>query len=312
MKKGLFIFLCIIFICTCVGCTEKSTLENGKIEVIVSRDFGNEIVSEKAVDFSEDSNAIEVMEENFDIETAYGGGFINAIGGLKSGFTGVEDKKKVDWFYYVNGILPEVGAQDYYLKSGDVVVWDYHDWSNNRYGSSIIGAYPINFINAHDENVLKTEITYEKNYEKESQGFASFLKEQGVKNIVFKNMDEQVLENGEINSILIGSWDALSKSDTIKGFYENGKKTGLYFKMDKNIKALNEKGEIAKEYKKGAVITSIVKEYGLSGTIWLITGNDEACIKKAIKLLYENPEKLKGKFSIIVTEDEMVNIPIKN
>lgn len=311
MRKGILIFLCMIFVCTCVGCEKKSTLENENVEVIVSRDSGNEKISKKIVDFSEDLNVIEVMEENFDIETAYGGGFINAISGLKSGFTGKKEKKKVDWFYYVNGILSDIGAEDYYLKPNDIVIWDYHDWSNNMYGSSIIGAYPINFINGHEDNVLKTEIVYTKEYENESEGLLNFLKKQGMKNIEFKNMNEETLKSGEINSIIIGTWDEISKSDTLKGFYENGKKVGLYFGIDENIRALDEKGKTAKKYEKGAVITSVLKEYGLSGTIWLITGNDEESIKKATKILYENPEKIKGKFSVLVTENEMINIPIR-
>jgi len=87
----------------------------------------------------------------------------------------------------------------------------------------------------------------------------------------------------------------------------------IYFKVGENIKALNNKGEVSKVYEKGAVITSITKGYGSNvGTLWMITGNDENSIKNAVKLLYGEPEKIKGKFSVIVAGSEILNIPTKN
>ncbi|MBF8982536.1 DUF4430 domain-containing protein [Lutibacter sp. B2] len=309
MKKIISFFLAIMFVFLCIGCNQQDSVETGKVNVIISKDFGNKELSKKNVDFSKDLSVMEVMEENFKVETAYGGGFINAIDGLKSGFTGVKDKKKKDWFYYVNGILAQVGAEDYYLTPNDFIIWDYHDWDNNIYGSSIIGAYPMNFTNGQEGDLFKTEILHTKEYEKESQEVSTFLKKKGLENIDVKNLKEEGLENIQTNTIVIGTWEEISQIDYLKDFYKNGNKTGLFFRIEKDIQALNSKGNITDEYEKGAVITSMVKEYGVSTSIWLVTGNDEKCIKKAVKLLYETPEKIKGKFSIIVTENEMINIP---
>jgi hypothetical protein len=297
---------------TCIRCDQQATVEEGNVNVILSRGFGNKGLAEKSVKYSEDLSVMEVMEENFNVETAYGGGFINGIDGLKSGFTGVKDKTKMDWFYYVNGILAQVGADDYYLNANDSVIWDYHDWSNNIYVSSIIGAYPLNFTNGHEGNVLNTEILHTKDYKKESEELSTFLKNKGLENIAVKNLENEGLDDVKRNTIVIGTWNDINKIDYLKDIYENGDKTGLFFKIDKNIKALNNKGHMVNEYEKGSIITSITKEYGLPATIWLVTGNDEESIKRAVKVLYENPEKIKGKFSLIVTEDEMINIPIKN
>ncbi|WP_432663280.1 DUF4430 domain-containing protein [Wukongibacter baidiensis] len=310
MKKLLFPLL-IICIFTLVGCSEETVLENAKVNVIISKNFGDEELTSKEISVLEESSVMEVMEGNFDIETAYGGGFINGIDGLKSGFTGVKDKKKVDWFYYVNGIVAEVGANEYYLGPNDLVIWDYHDWSKSIYLSSIIGAYPLNFINGHGEGNLKTEILISQDYEKEGNGLFEFLKAEGLESIETKGLKEEELENGEINSIVIGTWNEISQFDYIKDVYENGKKAGLFFKLGENITALDAKGEISNVYEKGAVITSITKEYGLNGTLWLITGNDEASIKRATRLLYEEPEKIKGKFSVIVADDDVISIPTK-
>lgn len=309
MKK-LLLSLLIISIFVLTGCSEEPVLEDAKVSVIISKDFGDEELESKEINILEESSVMEVMESSFDIETAYGGGFVNGINGLKSGFTGVKEKKKIDWFYYVNGLLADVGAGEYYLKPGDIVIWDYHDWSKSIYLSSIIGAYPLNFINGHES--LKTEILFGEDYNEEGNSLHKFLKEKGLEDIEIDDLSEEELQNGEINSILIGKWNEISKFKYIKDIYENGKKTGLFFKFDDNITALNAKGDISSVYERGAVVTSITKEYGLKGTLWLITGNDEASIKRAVKLLYEEPEKIRGKFSVIITENEIISIPKKN
>ncbi|MCG8538943.1 MAG: DUF4430 domain-containing protein [Clostridia bacterium] len=308
MKK-VILFLLIISISTLMGCSKKYDLEDGSVNFIISRDFGAEELDNKTIEISEDLSVIEVLEGNFDVKTAYGGGFINSINGLKSGFTGMKDKKKVDWFYYVNGMLAHVGAGEYYLKPDDIVIWDYHDWSSSSYISSIIGAYPRNFINGYEEDNLKTEIIYSKDYGDEGNKLLDYLKERGLKAIEIEGLNGEELENGQVNSIVIGTWDDISGLSYIKDIYEAGKRSGLFFRFDKELQVLNYMGDGSKEYERGAVITSITKEYGSKGTLWLITGNDERDIERAIKLLYEEPEKIKGKFSVIVRDGEVMNVP---
>jgi len=167
MKKTKLLIIFIIIIILSVGCANDEIVGEENVSILVSKDFGNKNIKDKKIKISEDTNVMELMEENFEVETAYGGGFINAIGGLKSGFTDKKSKNKLDWFYYVNGILADIGARDYYVQSDDMIIWDYHDWSGNVYVSSIIGAYPMNFVNGNDGEILKTEIAYQENYKKE-------------------------------------------------------------------------------------------------------------------------------------------------
>ncbi|WP_053955278.1 DUF4430 domain-containing protein [Inediibacterium massiliense] len=305
MKKWCWMVLIILLI---TGCSSQS-VDEGRIQVMVSKDFGKKVMHDQDIKLNRDKSVMEVMKENFQVETAYGGGFINGIDSLKSGFTGMENKTKLDWFYYVNGMISEVGADDYICEPGDVILWDYHDWSQKSI-SSIIGAYPQNFINGYNGQVLKTEISSTKEYEKDSKNLLQFLQGKKVE-ISRENINEDHLKNGEINSILIGLWDELSKLGTIKDYYENKDKVGLSFEVDSNIKLLDMNGKVAKEYKKGAWIVSISKEYGMSGTLWMISGNDQTSIQRAVKILYEEPEKIRGKFSVFVTEDEIINMPIK-
>ncbi len=309
MKKIATIILIIIIAMYLGGCTHKTSLENGNIKVIISKDFGKEQLHDDEIPLNENTSVMEIMEENYEVETAYGGGFVNAVDGLKSGFTRNKDKRrKTDWFYYINGMLTQVGAKNYYLKPGDTIIWDYHNWSSNMYLSTIIGSYPSNFINGYEDNILNTQIKSTNAFKRESEHLSKFLKDNGLENVELADLDERELEDDNINSIVIGQFEELLQINYIKNIYKDGKRAGLFFEIQDNIKALDYQGNVSKEFKEGAVITSILKNYGSLGTLWIVTGNDDESIKNAIKILYETPEKIEGKFSVIVTE-EVVNIP---
>ena len=66
-----------------------------------------------------------------DVETRYGGRFVQSIDGLSGQGAG----GYADWFYFVNGIEADVGAAEYELSPGDVVQWDYRDWRGARRGA---------------------------------------------------------------------------------------------------------------------------------------------------------------------------------
>lgn len=74
---------------------------------------------------------MQYMQQNYNIQTAYGGDFIVAINGIHSQWTGVPTSKRqpVDWFLYVNQQQAPVGAASIIPRAGDVDDWDYHRWN---------------------------------------------------------------------------------------------------------------------------------------------------------------------------------------
>jgi len=73
---------------------------------------------------------MQYMEQNFQVTTAYGGGFLIGINGIKSQWTDVpaSQRQPVDWFLYINGQQAPVGASSIVPRPGDVDTWDYHSW----------------------------------------------------------------------------------------------------------------------------------------------------------------------------------------
>ena len=313
MKRAMLFLVSMLIVFSLTCCGQKAVVEDNTTEIIISKDFGNEQVLRKTTSFEENDSVLDVMKENFEIETAYGGGFVNSINGLKSGFTGVGSKQKLDWFYYVNGTLAQIGADDYRLKQNDIVIWDYHDWNSGTYISSIIGAYPNNFLCDYDGSVLKTEILYDTEFKNESRKLAEFLKKKGLKDLELVSLQSGGADNENVNTVFICCYDSLSKISHAEEILNNSRRAGIFFRFNHYLMALNTKGEAIRQYEKGAVIASIGKGYGAqTGSIWLVTGNDKDCIKRATRILYEEPEKISGRFSVIVTGDEVIGIPVKD
>ncbi len=93
------------------------------VQVTISQNNGEKTITEKEVKIEEGTTVMDVMKNNFEIETASGGGFITTIEGLKA-----EKSEKMAWFFTVNGEEAQVGAKEYELEPGDKLVWDMHSW----------------------------------------------------------------------------------------------------------------------------------------------------------------------------------------
>lgn len=291
-----------------IGCSKPQTMEGKEIEILITRDFGKEKLDSKVLNFISETTVMDMMEDYFDIETAYGGSFVNSIGGLKSGFTDEKSKKKMDWFYYINGRFAEIGAADYDILPGDIIIWDYHDWSSEVRMTSIIGAYPNNFVNDLEGNRMPTIIQYALGYEDEAKKIADYLKAKGADISVSEGAAEG-LGDEEGHTILIAPWDEIRRNEGVEDIYKNRNKTGLFFEIEEQVKVLDFNNQPVQRYEKAAVIASVSKGYGSDGSLWMITGNDEGCIKEGAKLLYEKPESLKGAFSLMLTNKEIINLP---
>ena len=93
----------------------------GAAEMRISRDFGRETLATARLDpLRESDTVMRFLRREADIETRFGGRFVQEIEGL----TGAGPAGTRDWFFWVNGIESGVGAAEFELSPGDVVQWD--------------------------------------------------------------------------------------------------------------------------------------------------------------------------------------------
>ncbi|MGD6831476.1 DUF4430 domain-containing protein [Sutcliffiella halmapala] len=84
---------------------------------------GEEVISEKTVEFEEGESLMEVMERNFELTLDDTKEFIVGIDGVES-----DTANSYFWTYMVNEEEIMVGAKEYVLKAEDVVHFDYAKW----------------------------------------------------------------------------------------------------------------------------------------------------------------------------------------
>ena len=121
--------------------------QEGGAVIRVTRDFGHEEIASTATKtLQEDETVMRMMQSKFDVETRFGGRFVQSIDGVKgAGPSGMRD-----WFFFVNGVESEVGAAEHELSPGDRVQWDFRDWGTAMRVAAIVGAFPEPFLNGID------------------------------------------------------------------------------------------------------------------------------------------------------------------
>jgi hypothetical protein len=136
---GRRLLLLVTLVLLLAGCGGGGSVE-GEAELWVTRDRGSEVLLTATVPAG--LTVLEALEREADIQTRYGGRFVQAIEGVQ-GSIGAQR----DWFYFVNGIEPDVGAAEVTLRPGDVAWWDFRSWEGAAEESlAVVGAFPEPFL----------------------------------------------------------------------------------------------------------------------------------------------------------------------
>jgi len=118
----------------------------GEVRLVVSRDFGARILKDVLAPVGKDETVLRLLADHCDVDTAYGGGFVNGIDGLRSTFGGASSDDAADWFYWVDGRMGGSGAGDTRLMGGETIWWDYHRWAGAMFIPASLHAFPAPFL----------------------------------------------------------------------------------------------------------------------------------------------------------------------
>lgn len=287
-----------------------------KVNLVVTRDYGKKKMYAKNVGLVKDEVGMEVLFRNLDIQTAYGGGFVNSINGLESNYTfhTGKDRKKLDWFYWVNGILAPIGIGEYRPQAGDVIWWDYHDWSVSMFAPAVIGSYPQPFRNGFMGKNPGTVIMYTPNYKQSAENLKASLLSKGVKQVDVSEYDSSVLNKPKKYYMLIGPWNELSEgSKVINDINKKNKLIGTYVKFeDGRVHGLDFKGNTISSYDTGGAIYAYAAGMGSTKPIWMVTGTNDEGVNMAVDTLINNPNALDKHFSAVITKNKIENVPYSN
>jgi Domain of unknown function (DUF4430) len=128
----------LLALCVLAGCGEEAS-GNGTAQLWVTRDRGSEVVLSTTVPAG--ISAMEALRRKADVETRYGGRFVQSIDDIEGDIAGHHD-----WFYFVNGYEADLSAADYRLHDGDVLWWDHRSWEREMRQPVVVGAFPEPFL----------------------------------------------------------------------------------------------------------------------------------------------------------------------
>jgi hypothetical protein len=139
IRRALAALLLAVLLAACGGGEGGEAGEGATARLWITHDRGAEVVLTATVPAG--LTVMQALQREADVETRYGGRFVEAIEGVE----GSLDEQR-DWFFFLNGIEPDVGAAEVTLGEGDVAWWDYRSWREQMAQPVVVGAFPEPFL----------------------------------------------------------------------------------------------------------------------------------------------------------------------
>ena len=150
IRRALAALAALVLLAGCGGAGE----EEGTATLWVTRDRGAAVLLDTRVDAGQ--TLMRALNSKVELETRYGGRFVQAIDGLSGS---LEDQR--DWFWFVNGYEGDRSASSYRLRDGDVAWLDYRGWQREGEARVVVGAFPEPFLHGYDGKTRPAAVRFE-------------------------------------------------------------------------------------------------------------------------------------------------------
>jgi hypothetical protein len=305
MRRALLLLL-VLAAAVASGCgLGAGDSKEGGASVLVTRDFGSRQIGTGDEDpIRGGETAMRMLQRDFDVETRYGGGFVQAINGVAGGR---EDGRPVDWFYYVNGILADRGAAAHKLAPGDRIWWDHHDWGASQDIRAVVGAFPEPFVSGADGKRLPVRLDCANNAEHACDEVAERLSDVGV------NAGRSAAGSfGGVGvlRIKVGRWSDIRNDSAVRRLERGPRTSGVFARPSAagdEIALLDARGEVERTLGAGGGLIAATRLGGEAPT-WVVTGTDDVGVAAAAAQLQE--ESLRNHFAIAVEDGRPTPLPL--
>jgi hypothetical protein len=277
----------------------------GTATLTVTRDFGSKtLVSASEDDPRSSETVIRFLDDEADITTRYGGGFVQSINGIPGGGGS-------DWFFYVNGIESPVGAAEVHVEGGDRIWWDYRDWSGAMRVPAVVGSWPEPFEQFSSAKPMPVRVYCFRSSEACSS-VRSELEDVGIRATVVPGRSAQ---NDAANTlrILVGPWRRVGPDPAVGRLYGGPARTGVFalFKGPPggpfHLIAFDAGGTPVQDLGPRAGLVAAV-DRGDDPPTWIVTGQTGGAVKRAAASM--RSETLRNRYAVAATGHGAVPLPI--
>lgn len=277
------------------GCGVGAGKGASDVTVTVTRDFGSVPIGARTLEGTPGSETVmRLLQREFSVTTRYGGGFVQSIDGLSGGSAG---GRRVDWFYYVNGIEASSGAADAGVDGGDRIWWDRHDWGAAMRVPAVVGSFPEPFVHGTGGRRLPVVLACAPGSDAACATVGDRLEALGVpaaRSVLGTGAGEKVLR------VLVGPWSQVRRDGSATLIADGPRLSGVYVRITgggATIQTLDARGDPVRRLGPGSGLVAATRLEEQQPT-WVVTGTDAAGVRAAASAFRE--ADLRNRFALAV------------
>ena len=278
----------------------------GGAAIRITRDFGHkEVGATRTKTLREDQTVMRLMQSRFDVETRFGGRFVEAIDGLKGGGPGGMRA----WFFFVNGVESEVGAAEYELSPGDRVQWDYRSWAAAMRVPAIVGAFPEPFLNGLNGERRPVRVECD---DAESDPCHAAKDALDRVHVPVSGSSLGAPGTEQVTRLVVARWPRariVRGGSTLEDGPERSGVFARFAKDGRSLDLLDENGDVARTVHPGdgtALVAALRPR--ADELVWLVTALDAQGLAAGVGALRE--DKLRDAFAVAVTGRTVEKLPL--
>ena len=280
---------------------------SGDARLTVTRDFGTTTIL-RATERSlpEGETAMRFLQRRAQVETRYGGRFVEEINGVRSGDS---NGRRRDWFYFVNGIEEDVGAAEHEVHRGDRVWWDYRDWTTAMRVPAVVGSFPEPFIHGSDGKSFPVRIDCARGADETCNELADRLSRAGI---IPNKTALGVPAGDEVLRFVVGPWGDVRNDDAVRQIERGPGESGVFARVVQvpggyRFELLDRRGAVARSLTRGGGLVAATRFEEQQPT-WVVSGTDEAGLNSAARLVVERT--LRDRYAVATDAGTVIGLPV--
>jgi hypothetical protein len=302
--KRLAALLCVL--ATLPGCGFGEGESTGDVTLTVTRDFGGDRLGEGVRQGANEGDTVmRLLQRSYDIDTRFGGGFVQEIDGVAGGR---EDGRRVDWFYYVNGIEAPVGAAERQVADGERVWWDRHPWEVAQRIPAVVGSYPEPFVSGLEGKRFPVRLVCAGEPGRSCEEVQTRLEDAGVKAVSRAVLEQSPGE--EVLRVIVGRWADVRRDGIARRLERGPGASGVFAQPAPSggeLVLLDTAGRPVRTLRAGAGLVAATSVEAQAPT-WIVTGTDDVGVAAAAAALTE--DRLQEHFAVAIDAGSDVPVPI--
>lgn len=300
MPAAAVLVVATLFLCGC-GVGFGAGTGEGDARLTVTRDYGDQILVEESVGpLTQSSTAMRLLDGAAQVETSYGGGFVDSIDSVAS----ASGSRSSDWFFFVNGVAAERGAAEFLVRTGDRMWWDYRDWTDAMEVNAVVGSFPAPLTGGYDDQAWPVSLVC-LDAAAACRVTRSRLEEAGVE-IAAGDPDEDSLR------ILVGTWQAVAQVPDAARLDSGPATSGVFADFarqdgDERLIGLDESSRAVADFGIHSGLIAALRRDG-DPPVWLVTGTDRPGVEAAAGAL--TPDDLRNRYAAAVAPEGVFSLPV--